>query len=130
MKIGAAFYQAGLRKGQTVEFVIPNNSHYHVIVFAAWLCEAIVSLSDPEMSVPILKNHVNETKASFIICYDGSRSNVKSALEELGLMGKVKVVVLELACPKDSQDIAISEENFQFFKGKKSNLVLLHNSLF
>ena len=117
-KIGAAFYQAGLRKGQTVEFAIPNNTHYHTIVFGAWMCEAIVSLSDPEMSVPILKNHLCETKASFVICYDGSKSNVKAALEELGLIGKVKVIVLELACPKNSQDTLISEDDFQVFKGK------------
>ena len=70
------------------------------------------------MSVPILKNHLSETKASFVICYDGSKSNVKAALEELGLIGKVKVIVLELACPKNSQDTLISEDDFLFFKGE------------
>ena len=41
------------------------------------------------------------------------------ALNELDLMGKVKVIIMELACPKKEQDIPVSdtESGFQFMKG-------------
>ena len=119
--IATAFYNAGLRKGQTVEFVIPNCTNYHVIVFAAWLCEGIVSLADPGLSLKVLKAHLQDTNATFVVCYDGSRNTVFHALQELDLLGKVQVIVVELACPKDDQDLPIqeSELKFQFMNGKK-----------
>ena len=43
-KIASAFWQNGLRKGDVVHFVIPNNTEYHTTVIGAWLCEAVVSL--------------------------------------------------------------------------------------
>ena len=61
-KIGQAFSEAGLKKGQVVEFVIPNSTLYHVLVFGAWLCGAIVSLGDPEMSLSALKTQLIDTK--------------------------------------------------------------------
>ena len=77
--IAKAFYNAGLRKGQTVEFVIPNSTNYHVIIFGVWLCEGIASLADPGLSLKVLKAHLQDTKASFVICYEGSRKtgNIK-----------------------------------------------------
>ena len=41
------------------------------------------------------------------------------ALNELDLMGKVKVIIMELACPKKDQDLPVSnnEIGFQFMKG-------------
>ena len=52
--------------------------------------------------------------------YDGSRNTVFHALQELDLLGKVQVIVVELACPKDDQDLPIqeSESNFQFMNGR------------
>ena len=118
--IATAFYNAGLRKGQTVEFVIPNCTNYHVIVFGAWLCEGIVSLADPGLSLKVLKAHLQDTNATFVVCYDGSRNTVFRALQELDLLGKVQVIVVELACPKDDQDLPIqeSELKFQFMNGR------------
>ena len=126
-EIAAAFYQAGLRKGQTVEFLIPNSTNYHTIVFGAWLCEAIVSLADPALSLKVLKTHLQDTEASFVVCYDGSRSTVHQALDELGLLGKVQVIVVELACPKDNQDLPITEPNFYFLNGKKYYMTILRH---
>jgi hypothetical protein len=42
-------------------------------------------------------------------------------LKSLGLLGKVKVVVVEKACPRDGEDQPITEEGYQFFKGKISS---------
>ena len=41
------------------------------------------------------------------------------ALNELDLMGKVKVIIMELACPEKNQDLPVSsnEIGFQFMKG-------------
>ena len=83
-KIGLAFYNAGLRKGQTVEFLVPNSTEYHVTVFGAWLCEAIVSLGDPDMSLPVLKTQLKDTNASFVVCYEGSRGNFFSKIWDSG----------------------------------------------
>ena len=52
-----------------------------------------------------------------MVCYEGSRKNVFEALEYLDLLGKIKVIILELACPKNGQDDVIIENNFQFFEG-------------
>ena len=126
--IAKAFYNAGLRKGQTVEFVIPNCTNYHVIVFGAWLCEGIVSLADPGLSLKVLKAHLQDTNATFVVCYDGSRNTVYQALKQLDLLGKIQVIVVELACPKDNQDLPIiqeSESNFQFLNGKKGIILKL-----
>ena len=127
--IAAAFYNAGLRKGQTVEFVIPNSTNYHIIVFGAWLCEGIVSLADPGLSLKVLKAHLQDTNATFVVCYDGSRNTVYHALQQLDLLGKVQVIVVELACPKDDQDLPIqeSESNFQFLNGKKLVMLFINN---
>ena len=52
-----------------------------------------------------------------MVCYEGSRKNVFEALEYLDLLGKIKVIILELAYPKNGQDDVIIENNFQFFEG-------------
>ena len=48
-----------------------------------------------------------------------SVGTVVQALNELDLMGKVKVIIMELACPKKDQDLPVSsnEIGFQFMKG-------------
>ena len=123
--IAAAFYDAGLRKGQTVEIVIPNSTNYHAIVFGVWLCEGIVSLTDPGSSVKDLKQHFTDTNATFVVCYEGSRSAVYETLQEMGLLGKIQVIVVELACPNDNQDLPIkeSEAKFCFLNGMSITLL-------
>ena len=98
-----------------------NHSHstyFHVLVFGAWLCEAIVSLGDPEMSVFALETQIKDTNANYIICYEGSRKNVYEALKNTNLLEKIKVIILELACPVFGQDEKITEPNFLFFEGR------------
>ena len=51
-----------------------------------------------------------------IICYEKSRKTVFKALQELDLLGKIKVLVLELAQPKEDQDQPITEPGFEFFQ--------------
>ena len=58
---------------------------------------------------------MKETKAKFIICYDGSRKNVVDALNQTGLLGKTKVIVLEKACPNLEEDWPTKEEGFVFY---------------
>ena len=88
-----------------------------MIAFGAWLCEAVVSLGNPAMSVPDLKTHLEDTNATFVVCYEESRKCVYQALDELDLLGKVQVIVVELACPNDNQDLPIMESGFQFLSG-------------
>ena len=57
-KIASAFWQNGLRKGDVVHFVIPNNTEYHITVIGAWLCEAVVSLGDPGLSLNVMKTQL------------------------------------------------------------------------
>ena len=52
-----------------------------------------------------------------MVCYEGSRKNVFEALGYLNLLGKIKVIILELTCPKNGQDDVVIEKNFQFFEG-------------
>ena len=80
--------------------------------------EGIVSLVDPETSVKVLTTQVQDTKAKMIICSNHSRKVVFETLKNLELLGKVKVIVLELAQPKPDQDIPIdvSEKDFVFYQ--------------
>ena len=58
---------------------------------------------------------MKETQAKFIICYDGSRKNVVDALNQTDLLGKIKVIVLEKACPTLEEDWPTTEEGFVFY---------------
>ena len=111
---GASFWRAGLRKGQTVHFLIPNNSEYHCLAIGVWLCEGICSFGDPEISVSVLKTQLQDTNAKFIICYEISRKNVYEALKQNGSLGQINVLVLEKANPSEIEDFPIFEENFDF----------------
>lgn len=116
-KIASAFYKHGLRKGDVVHLAIPNSTENHCIAIGAWLCEAIVSLGDPGLSVNVLKTQLKETNAKMIVCFEGSRKVILNAIKEMNLLGKVVVVVMPLACPEMGQDLPITEEGFQFFQG-------------
>ena len=78
-----------------------------------------------------MKTQLIDTNAKMVICYEKSRNIVYEALKDLGLLGKVTVIVLELACPKQGQDRPITEPGFQFFKdiinGKFENPPKLQN---
>jgi acyl-coenzyme A synthetase/AMP-(fatty) acid ligase len=125
-RIGAALYNAGLRKGDVVHFALPNCTQVHPIALGTWLCQAITSMGDPGLSVTVLKTQLLDTNAKIMFCYDGSRQVVKECLENLRLLGKVKVVIVEKACPQDGEDLPITEEGFQFFKGDDPQINLYH----
>ena len=82
-QVSRAFYQNGLRKGDVVHFVIPNNTEYHITVIGAWICEATVSLGDPGLSLKVMETQLKDTQAKFVICFDGSRKVVYEALKNL-----------------------------------------------
>ncbi len=115
--IGAALYEAGLRRNDIVQFAIPNSTEYHLLTFSAMLCGAAVSLSDPGLSSSVMAQQLKDTEAKIIICYEGSRKATYQALKSLDLLGKVKVIVLEKACPSPGEDQPVTEEGFCFFKG-------------
>ena len=115
-QVARSFYNHGLRQGDVVHFVIPNNTEYHITVIGAWLCQAVVSLGDPGLSLNVLKTQLKDTQAKFVVCFDGSRKVVHEALKSLDLLGQVQVLVLELACPKQGQDQPISEPGFHFYQ--------------
>ena len=77
-----------------------------------------MSAADPETSPKILKSQLEDMKDKIkvIICYQGSRNSTFKVLEELGKLGEVKVIVLEKACPENSDDQPIYEEGFEFFQ--------------
>ena len=54
----AAFWRHGLRKGDIVHFVIPNNTEYHNLALGVWTCEGTLSLGDPDLSVSVLKTQL------------------------------------------------------------------------
>ena len=62
----AAFWRHGLRKGDIVHFVIPNNTEYHNLALGVWTCEGTLSLGDPDLSVSVLKTQL---KASHLFSY-------------------------------------------------------------
>ena len=64
------------------------------------MCEAVVSAADPGVSVDILKVQLADLKyTKVIVCYQESREVTLKALQEIGKLGSIKVIVLEKACP-------------------------------
>ena len=106
--------------------VIPNSTENHIIAVGLWLCEAVVSLGDPGLSVKVLASQLMDTKAKMIICYAKSRSTVIKALEQIGLMEKVKVICMDVVQFNEIKSNLFSKiqflENlydFVFFGGDK-----------
>mgnify|MGYP002041990115 FL=1 len=91
---GAALFNAGLRKGDVVHFLLPNCTDYHALVVGVWMCNGIVSLGDPGLSAPVLKTQLQETKAKFVVCFQGSRQVLHQALKEIE--ETIQVIVLPL----------------------------------
>ena len=120
-EVANGFMALGLTKNQTVHLVLPNSTNFHVIVFGVWLCEAIVSLGDPQLSVEALKSQIIDTKANFVICYETSMKSVYDALFQLDLMEEIKVVVIELAFQNISNTFN-EKINFLYFKGILPNM--------
>ena len=58
----AAFWRHGLRKGDIVHFVIPNNTEYHNLALGVWTCEGTLSLGDPDLSVSVLKTQLKASQ--------------------------------------------------------------------
>ena len=116
-EVANGFMALGLTKNQTVHLVIPNSTNFHVIVFGVWLCEAIVSLGDPQLSVDALKSQIVDTKATFIVCYENSMTSVYDALVKLDLIEKIKVIVIELAF-SNITNVFDEKTNFLYFNGK------------
>ena len=115
--IGAAFYHAGLRRGNIAHVLLPNCTEYHAIVSGIWMCEGIASLGDPDVTSDGLRSQLQDTKAKFIMCYEGSRSTVYQALKDEDLIGHVQVIILEKACPESHEDAPVSEPGFKFYNG-------------
>ena len=82
--------------------LIPNCTDYHCFAFGSWMCEAVVSAADPEVSVEVLKVQLEDLKdTKVIVCYQESREVTLKALQEIGKLGSIKVIVLENACPNE-----------------------------
>lgn len=118
-KLGACFYnKVGLRKGDVVHLLLPNCTNYQSFAFGAWMCEAIVSAADPGVSPKVLKSQLEdfEDTIKVIVCYQESRDVTFKVLKELGILGKVKVIVLKKACPEEKDDPPIFAEGFEFYE--------------
>ena len=64
------------------------------------MCEAVVSAADPGVSLEVLKVQLEDLKdTKVIVCYQESRKVTLKALQEIGKLGSIKVIVLEKACP-------------------------------
>ena len=124
-RFGAALYDAGVRPNDVVQFYLPNNTEYHTLTFGAMLCGATVSLSDPGLSRTVITQQMRETKAKVILAYEGCRKTVFEALGSLDLVGKVKVVIMEKACPEPGEDQPISKNEIGFVFHQGINKLLL-----
>jgi hypothetical protein len=44
------------------QMFVPNNTDFHSIVIATWLCRGIISLSDPALGGKVLLQQIQDTK--------------------------------------------------------------------
>ena len=93
----AAFFHLGLRKGQTVHILLPNSTENHNISIGVWLCEGIVSVSDPTLSQSVIQKQLEDTQANFIICCTTNQKAIYEVLQSMNAMDRITVIVLEKA---------------------------------
>ena len=105
---GAALYNAGLRKGDVVHFLLPNCTDYHALVIGVYMCNGVCSLGDPGLVAPVLKTQLQETKAKFVVCFQGSKQVLQKALEEM----EETIQVIVLSSPTPANDEPLNESNF------------------
>ena len=110
---GAALYNAGLRKGDVVHFLLPNCTDYHALVIGVWMCNGIVSLGDPGLSTPILKTQLQETKSKFVVCFQGSGQVLHQALKEIEETIQVIILPSNLDEPVIDQDYLVLADFIQ-----------------
>ena len=110
---GAALYNAGLRKGDVVHFLLPNCTDYHALVIGVWMCNGIVSLGDPGLSTPILKTQLQETKSKFVVCFQGSGQVLHQALKEIEERIQVIILPSNLDEPVIDQDYLVLADFIQ-----------------
>ena len=113
--IGKKLFHLGLRKGDTVHLLLPNFTDYHAIAIGIWMCEATLSLGDPNSNTEVISTQIRDTNARWIFCFEESRHNTFNALKDLDLLGEVKVIVVEKSCPNENEDLHITEKGFMFY---------------
>jgi len=90
---------------------LPNILEFYPIVFGVWLCGAIVSITDPELSLSVLAIQLKDTKPKVIFCTDDNKEKIEQAILMAKLMNKPVLVVLD---PKDNcQNLMTLEKLFQ-----------------
>merc|ERR1719318_1649411 len=78
MGLATEWRRSGMKKGQVVTIMMDNCTDFYIPVFAAWLCGASVSLSDPDLSHGTLARQVRLTGSRVLVA---SARVVETALE-------------------------------------------------
>jgi len=96
----ALHHSIHLKPGEVAALYLPNILEFHPIVFSAWLCGAIISAADPDLSLKVLTIQLEEIKPKVIFCTHGNKVRIEEALSAAGLENKPVLVVL---APKSNE---------------------------
>jgi len=80
-KVAKVLYSRGLRKNDTVQNIMPNNTDFYWSVLGSWLCQATVTTSDPSLKPEVLAMQMEDIHPKFIFCCKSSRASVEKAVQ-------------------------------------------------
>ena len=112
----AALYDLGLRKGQMVHILLPNSTENHNISVGAWLCEAVVSLSDPNLTETVIQKQLDDTQANFIICCTSNQKTIYKVLNDMNALERTTVIVLDKAIMSEDDQTESIPDCFHSYK--------------
>merc|ERR1712129_5165 len=67
MGLATEWRKVGMVEGNLVTLMMDNSTDYYIPVFAAWLCGAGVSLTDPDLSASTLASQLKLTGSRFLV---------------------------------------------------------------
>jgi len=87
-------YLMGVAPGDIVALYLPNIVEFFEVLFGAWLCGAVISSADPDLTEKTLKVQFDDTKPKVIFCTDKNQERIRNALVSAGLEEHSKLIVI------------------------------------
>eukprot|EP00095_Tigriopus_kingsejongensis_P011374 snap_masked-scaffold444_size168727-processed-gene-0.25 protein:Tk11374 transcript:snap_masked-scaffold444_size168727-processed-gene-0.25-mRNA-1 annotation:"4-coumarate-- ligase-like" len=106
-RLAKLFTSLGVKRGDIVQISIPNDLEFSSLVLGTWVCGAIPSMTDPDLSVTTLQAQVEDTKAKIIICTSSKVEMFLKAIKQTSTGAQI-VVLDDAAHVQEMKDAGLS----------------------
>eukprot|EP00095_Tigriopus_kingsejongensis_P002470 maker-scaffold326_size205590-snap-gene-0.12 protein:Tk02470 transcript:maker-scaffold326_size205590-snap-gene-0.12-mRNA-1 annotation:"hypothetical protein DAPPUDRAFT_204305" len=76
-QVASALKANGLQAGDVVQLYLPNSVDYYLIAFGAWLCGAIVSMSDSSLKCKSIESQIEDVHPKIVFCTEDNFAEVE-----------------------------------------------------